>query len=66
MKILIFNVLFIKMLIKVKHYNLKSEICYFIIIHLILCCSEALLKKFSYKYALVALNFQLLCFLFSC
>lgn len=54
------------MLIKVRHYNFKSKICYLIIIRLILCCSEALFKKFSYKCALVTLNFQLLCFLFSC
>lgn len=33
------------MLVKVKNCNLKSEIYYFIIIHLILCKLGALFKK---------------------
>lgn len=47
------------MLIKVKQFNSKSDVSYFIITHLILCCSEALFKNISYKCALVAVNFQL-------
>lgn len=59
-----FKHVFDEMLIKVKNYNLKSKICYFLVMHLILCCSESLFLKFSHKRTLAALNFRCIVFFF--